>query len=140
MAGNGTSLKGIFQEMVPPGATVLQGKVIATGPLKIQITNDDKLVIGESITIVPWLLTDYTTTVDISIGNGSISGQTAAVGGHTHSTPDGDTGSAGGHSHGIVNVTHSGVTMTVHNALKVGDTVHVLAFDDGKKYFVLDRV
>ena len=30
--------------------------------------------------------------------------------------------------------------MTVHNALNTGDKVHLLAIQNGKKYFVLDRV
>lgn len=31
-------------------------------------------------------------------------------------------------------------TITVHNALKVGEKVHLIALQNGKKYFVLDRV
>jgi len=30
--------------------------------------------------------------------------------------------------------------ITVHNALKVGEKVHLIALQNGKKYFVLDRV
>ena len=30
--------------------------------------------------------------------------------------------------------------ITVHNALRTGEKVHVLSFNHGKQYFVLDRV
>ena len=30
-------------------------------------------------------------------------------------------------------------TITVYNALKVGDIVYLLRYNDGKKYFILDR-
>lgn len=120
-----TSLKGLFQGMVPDGAGVLQGQVISASPLQIQIVNDDKLVIGESITIVPKHLTNYTATVDIAQGNGTVSGRTATEEEHYHTL-------------NTFNI--YGATMTVYNALKVGETVHILSFNNGKKYYVLDRV
>ncbi len=43
------------------------------------------------------------------------------------------SGTIGGYSIG----THSG---TIHNALKKGDEVYLLAFDNGSQYFVLDKV
>lgn len=35
---------------------------------------------------------------------------------------------------------HTKVEMTVYNALKKGDKVHLLSFSEGKQYYVLDRV
>ncbi|MCD8364693.1 MAG: DUF2577 domain-containing protein [Clostridiales bacterium] len=35
---------------------------------------------------------------------------------------------------------NTGASMTVHNALKSGDTVHILSLYNGKQYYVLDRV
>jgi len=96
-SGNETSLKQMFQGMIPKDVELLQGTVAKIGPLKIQMSGDEKLFITERITIVPWHLTDYTTKL-----NGS--------------------------------------PATVSNALKVGETVHVLSINHGKLYYVLDRV
>lgn len=118
-----TSLKQLFQGMAGNGAEVLQGVVKSASPLKIQIVNDEKLTIGPNITYVPWHLTDYTTEVTVEWETESRSGGSgeAAFASHTHAI--------------------SGrKKITVHNALKVGDTIHVLAFNHGKQYFVLDRV
>lgn len=119
-----TSIKGIFQELAGKGAAeVLQGIVKSTSPLRIQIVNDEKLVIGPNITYVPQHLTDYTTEVTVSWSTNSASGGSGEA-------------AFASHSHGI-----SGrKTITVHNALKTGDRVHVLTFHQGKQYFVLGRV
>ena len=152
-ANQNTSLKGLFQGMAGEGAEVLQGIVKSVNPLKIQIANDEKLVIGPNITYVPRHLTDYTTTVDIVQGKGSVSSQTLTDGSHTHSY-SGETDSAGdpshthaysgetqgkAHSHSLSTFNIYGATMTVYNALKVGERVHVLSFKRGKQYYVLDR-
>ncbi|MCD8216684.1 MAG: DUF2577 family protein [Clostridiales bacterium] len=69
----------------------------------------------------------------------SYSGTTGEAGNHSHSV-DGSVGSAGSHGHSIESITITGASMTVHNALKAGDTVHVLSLYNGKQYYVLDRV
>lgn len=173
------SLKGLFQGLIPDPGGVIQGVVKSASPLKIQVTNDEKLTLNENSLIVPRHLSDYTTTVDIS--GGTVSGSTSSDGSHDHSysgstesdghshsvsgtaasggDPEhthsisgnasesshshgysGDTGNAGGHSHSITSFSVSGARMTVHNALKVGETVHLLSFNGGKQYYVLDRV
>jgi hypothetical protein len=149
-----TSLKGLIQGMVGGEVEVLQGTVKSTSPLKIQIANDDKLVIGPNITYIPRHLTDYTTTVDIVQGKGSVVSSTASDGSHTHSY-NGNTDSAGdpahthpysgttqgkAHTHALSTFNIYGATMTVYNALKVGETVHILSFNNGKQYYVLDRI
>lgn len=118
-----TSIKQLFQGMVGNGAEVLQGTVKSTSPLKIQIANDEKLVIGPNITYVPRHLTDYDTEVTVewrTENEGGGSGYAAFS----------------SHSHAI----QGRKAIRVHNALKVGDVVHVLAFNHGKQYYVLDRV
>ena len=75
-SGNETSLKQIFQGLVVEGIEFLQGTVISASPLKIQIANDEKLIINERITIVPWHLTDYTTKATLAKDAGSLSSQT----------------------------------------------------------------
>ncbi len=118
-----TSIKQLFQGMVGDGAEVLQGIVKSVSPLKIQIVNDEKLTIGPNITYVPWHLTDYTTEVTVEWRTENASGGS------------GDAAYAS-HNHAIL----GRKKIIVHNALKVGDKVHVLSFNHGKQYFVLDRV
>lgn len=96
---------------------VMQGVVKSASPLKIQMSSDEKLLIGPNITYIPKHLTDYTTSCTIS--GGKVSGSTT-------------NGS-------ISSFSYEG-NITVHNALKAGDIVHVLSFNHGKQYYVLDRV
>lgn len=119
--GSSTSLKGIFQGMIPADAELMQGTVISASPLKIQMANDEKLIVNERITVVPWHLTDYTTTCSFTKGTkGTVYG------------PD-TRGDA------LTNLTFSG-SITMYNALKTGDKVYVLSLNNGKLYYVLDRV
>lgn len=134
-SGNETSLKQIFQGLVVEGIEFLQGTVISASPLKIQIANDEKLIINERIAIVPWHLTDYTTKATLAKDAGSLSSQTFQDGAH-----GGHTGGDGTHINHLDTFTLTRGTLTVYNALKVGEKVHVLALNHGKKYYVLDRV
>lgn len=116
-----TSIKQLIQQMTGDGVEVLQGIVKSASPLKIQIVNDEKLVIGPNITYVPRHLTDYTTTCSLAKGDkGSVYGP----------ANDGSR---------LTDFTFSG-SITVYNALKAGEKVHVLSFNHGKQYYVLDRV
>lgn len=116
-----TSIKQLIQQMTGDGVEVLQGIVKSANPLKIQIVNDEKLIIGPNITYVPRHLTDYTTTCSLSKGDkGSVYGP----------ANDGSR---------LTDFTFSG-SITVYNALKAGEKVHVLSFNHGKQYYVLDRV
>lgn len=116
-----TSLKGLFQGMAAGDVEVLQGIVKSASPLKIQIVNDEKLTIGPNITYIPRHLTDYTTTCSLAKGDkGSVYGP----------ANDGSR---------LTDFTFSG-SITVHNALKAGEKVHVLSFNHGKQYYVLDRI
>lgn len=151
-----TSFKGLFQALIPISDGIMQGEVISVSPLKIQMLNDDKLIITENIAIVPRHLTDYHTVVDIELEpeNSEIDSETTTSGSHTHSY-SGTTDTAGDpphdhnysgetasslHSHDIDTFNIYRAKMTVYNALKVGEKVHVLSINNGKKYYVLDRV
>ena len=150
---NPSSIKELFQGMTPEGANVIQGTVISASPLKIQAVNDEKLILPEGVLIVPRHLTDYTTTCDISLGQGAINsvtqsgqgthphGSSGTHGGHSsgdgsHSHPSGE----GAHVHNVATFNISGASITVHNALQSGERVHLLSFNNGKKYYILDRV
>lgn len=149
------SIKGLIQGMMPMDAELMQGKVISVNPLKIRMVNDEKLVINERICIVPWHLTNYQQTCDLSQGDGICVGSTAFANKHTHknngTTENGggpahshsyksDTEEAPAHSHRMDTCSLITYTITVYNALKVGETVHVLSLNNGKLYYVLDRV
>lgn len=116
-----TSIKQVFQSMTAGEMEVLQGVVKSENPLKIQIMNDEKIVIGPNITYVPKHLTDHTVKVSFAKGaDGAVNGSVT-----------------GGES--LTDITFTG-TMTVRNALKKSDLVHLLSFHHGKQYYVLDRV
>lgn len=146
-----TSLKQLLQGIQIKDMTLLQGKVTQASPLKIQAVNDDKLVITEEIAIVPRHLTDYTASCDVWLGStGAIDSVTQTGGTHNHSggahegheSGDGShthTGD-GSHSHSLKTFAIESANITIYNALKVGEMVHLLSFDSGKKYYVLDRV
>lgn len=126
-SGNETSIKQMFQSMIPQDIELMQGTVIQTGPLKIQMEGDDKLIINERITVVPWHLTDYKTTIT---GHNNQN--------YYYTGKDTDSGTAPvvpPHIHAI-----GKTIITVHNALRKGDKLHILSLNAGKLYYVLDRV
>lgn len=88
------------------------GTVISTSPLKVQVTN--VFTIPESLLIVPEHLTDHVVSVSLNL-------TTSKVSEHTHSV-------SGKHS------------ITIHNALKVGDKIALLRKQGGQSYFILDRI
>lgn len=120
-SGNETSIKGLFQSMIPKGDELMEGVVIQTDPLKIKMTGDDKLIISDRITIVPWHLTDYKTRATYKKEDGTL-----------------DSRSSDGAKLETYNL-EKGV-IVVHNALRKGDKLHILALNHGKLYYVLDRV
>ena len=121
--GNETSLKQLFQGLSGDTGEIMQGTVISTGPLRIRMENDEKLVITDRITIVPRHLTNYTTTCTISWSTESKSGGAGEA-------------AFASHSHGVAGTK----SITINNALQVGEKVFVLALSNGKKYYILDRV
>lgn len=88
------------------------GTVTSVAPLKIRITN--QFILPESVLVVPEHLTDRKVTV----------------------TLDSWGTSGGDHSHTVTGKR----TMTIHNALKIGDKVALLRKTGGQSYFILDRV
>lgn len=122
-----TSLKAVFQGTLAVDSELMQGTVISVSPLKIQAANDSKLVITETSAVVPKHLTNYSVgcSIDYS-GEGSVTISTNGAGDPWH-------------THEVMPFTLSG-TASIYNALKVGDKVHLLPLQSGKKYYVLDRV
>ncbi len=138
-AKEATSLKQLFQGMVPDGTTIVVGTVVAVGPVKIRIENDDKLIVTDGRALmVPWHLTDYETKVTIQLADGSLDSKTFVDGSHSHSCSPGSTGETP-HQHALQTYNIYKAYMMVHNALKVGEVVYLLKFNNGKNYLALDR-
>lgn len=134
-SGTETSIKQIFQSMIPEGDEIMEGTVIQTDPLKIQMTNDPKHFITDRITIVPWHLTNYTTKATLLKADGTLDSQTFSDGAH-----GGHTGGNGAHINRLDTFRLTQGVLTVYNALKVGEKVHILSLNHGKLYYILDRV
>lgn len=122
-SGNPTSIKQLIQGMVPKEAELMQGKVISLDPLKIQMEGDEKHIIRERVVIIPRHLTDYETEITVQWSTNSTSGGS------------GDAAFAS-HAHGVT----GRKKITVHNALKLDDKLHILSLNKGKLYFLLDKV
>lgn len=114
--------------------SVIEAKVIGVNPLKVQATNDDKLILNAGSLVVPWHLTDYTTKMTYRLDKGTLDSETYNDGAH-----GGHVGGDGTHVNHLKTFNLYKGTMTVHNALKVGDMIYLLRYNDGKKYFILDR-
>lgn len=144
------SIKELFRQMMSTGdGNIIEAKVISASPLKVQATNDDKLVLTAASLVVPRHLTNYSTTATFSLGKGGISSVTEGDGKHEHTggSHSGHVGSDGSHSHSgdgthghyLVTFALEGGTITVYNALKEGEIVYLLPFNEEKKYYILDR-
>ena len=103
------SLKGLFQSLIPESEGIFQATVISVSPLKVQAINDAKLIIPETLLIVPPRFS-ANCTFEVSLAIPSYS------------------------------TDYTNCKMTFNNALKVGEKVHLLSFDKGNKYYILDRV
>lgn len=92
------------------------GTVVSVSPLKVQITN--LLTLPQSVLIVPEHLTNYKVNVTLDWKTSEYDS-------------DDDI-----HNHDI-----SGTkTMTINNALKVGDKVALIRKTGGQSYYILDRI
>lgn len=116
-----TSLKQAIQGLSHSSLDIIQGVVIAINPIQIKAVKDEKLIIKQDILIVPKHLTDQEFEFSISKGDsGSVDGP----------TEKGDN---------LQDLSMTG-KIKLNNALKEGDTVHLLEIGKGKRYVILDRV
>lgn len=120
------------------------GTVISESPLKIRVTN--QFILSEQMLIVPEHLTDYTVKVSMSWDTNEVSNHTHGYSGSTGSGGDpehthgysGSVVAAGSHKHTIAS--NEQKSLTIHNALKVGDKVALLRKQGGQNYYILDRL
>lgn len=163
-----TSFKQLFMSMLPNDGGIVVGTVTSESPLTIKIENDEKLEISGSALLVPRNLTDYQTRIDISLAGGKIDSNTHIGGAHGHGfdlldsrsgkvsgiigcpyegtkdQPEGDyhkveSSKASAHIHSLQTFVIEGALMTVYNALKVGESVYLFRFNNGKSYIALER-
>ena len=102
-------------------ANMVFGKVISEKPLKIKV--DQKLILTSAQLTLSRNVTDYKLSVTLD---------------HTTESASGGSGesSFASHSHGIKGTK----TLTVQNALKVGEEVILFQVSGGQKYIVIDRI
>lgn len=93
------------------------GKVVSTNPLRVQITN--QLTIPSSLLVVPRQLTNYRVNVTLD-----------------WETEVNESENLEEHKHDV----SGSKTITINNALKVGDKVALLRKQGGQSYFILDRI
>lgn len=163
-----TSLKQLFLSMLPKDGGIVVGTVTKESPLTIQIENDEKLEISGSALLVPRNLTDYQVKVDIALADGKIDSNTHVGGAHGHKfqlndsrggpvtgivgcpfegakdEPNGDyhkveSGKESAHIHSLKTFSIESGLLTVYNALKTGESVYLLRFNEGKSYYALER-
>ena len=164
-----TSLKQLFLSMLPKDGGIVVGTVTKESPLTIQIENDEKLEISGSALLVPRNLTDYQVKVDIALADGKIDSNTHVGGAHGHKfqlnrferrtgnrhrrlpvsrahkdEPKGDyhkveSSKESAHIHSLKTFSIESGLLTVYNALKTGESVYLLRFNDGKSYYALER-
>ena len=103
---------------------VLFGKVTSISPLKVNI--EQKMTLGAEQLILSRNVTDYTVNVTVNWGTNSRLGSISTENGSYNLS----------HSHTI----SGSKSMTVHNALAVGDEVILLRVTGGQKFVILDRV
>ena len=118
------------------------GTVISTTPLKIQITNN--LILPESLLIVPQNLTDYTVDANMGIGRNdgysiTVTNETLNLTSNTESEDietDPTEGTVDSKPAEEVNER----TITVYNALQIGDKVALIRNQGSTKFYILDRI
>lgn len=146
---NPTGLKELIQSLAPEAPGVIEGTVTNASPLQITLANDSKMVLGKNSLIVPRHLTDYMVEVDMQKSAGALDSKTTKEGGEHehedgshdgHESGDGKhTHEGGKHVHSLSTFSLTGGMLHVYNSLKKGDTVYLLQFNGGKKYYILDR-
>lgn len=112
------------------------GTVTSAAPLTVQVTN--QFTLPQSLLIVPKHLTNYTVDCTIQRKAETLSGE-AKVNLDLKDEED----PIATHTHDVeVSVPSSSIrtTITIHNALTVGDKVALLRKQGGQSYFILDRI
>ena len=111
-------------------ANMVFGKVISASPLKIKV--DQKLILTSAQLVLSRNVTDYRLSVTVDWNTEDHT--------HTHNISDSYTGGGSASSETHKHEVKGTKTMTVHNALKVGEEVIMMQVSGGQKYIVMDRI
>lgn len=111
--------KSVFMNEEP--TTVIIGEVVGVDPIKIKI--DQLLTLSKEQLIIPKSLTDY--TLDIDIKELNTENKSVTLGEYTNT-----------HNHAI----RGKKTITILNALKLGELVLLIKLLGGQSFIVLDRL
>ena len=136
-----TSLKQIFQGMQVKDMEVHEGIVVSEAPLQIKLINNEKMIVDEDIAIVPMHLTDYITTCDLTmIGETGVSNTITEDSARVWISKPISDEVIGSHFHRLEALNVTKIQIKVHNHLKKDERVYLLSYNNGKVYYVLDRV
>lgn len=118
------------------------GTVKTVNPLSVQITAD--FILPAEVLVVPETLTNHTMTVSLNwttesagVHDHTYSDVTEESNAHTHNY-SGTVQESGGHTHTLAS--SASKTITLHNALAVGDKVALLRQNGGQSYYILDKI
>lgn len=120
---NPTGIKQLFQSLIPESENILEGFVLSINPLSIQGIKNDKLLLKESVLLLPKHLTDYEIEIELSVDSGGKYGLTSEKEGHAHD---------------LLSVQIKKGKIMLKNALKIGEQVYLLPCSG--KYFILGRI
>ena len=146
-----TSLKQLFLSILPKDGGIVVGTVTKESPLTIQIENDEKLEISGSALLVPRNLTDYQVKGAhghkfhlLDSRGGEVTGLVGCPFEGDKDKPVGDyhkveSSKESAHIHSLKTFSIESGLLTVYNALKTGESVYLLRFNDGKSYYALER-
>lgn len=108
---------------------IVFGDVISSSPLKIKV--EQKMTLTDEQLILAKNVTDYTVNATVEWTTESIT--------HDHSyTDDGSNMTTGSNTHN--HQVQGTKSITIHNALQIGDKVLLLRMQGGQKFIVFDKL
>lgn len=139
---NPTSIKQLIQGMQVKDMELHEGVVISADPLQIKLVNNEKMVLDKDILTVPMHLVDYKTKISVSPASGAtLTSTTKGAGSHNHTVSGvGSTSTEPDHVHELDKFQLTQADVTMHNGLKKDEIVMMLSYNNGKMYYILDRV
>lgn len=126
---NPTSIKQFIQGMQVKDMELHEGVVVSPDPLQIKLVNNEKMVLDKDILVVPEHLTDHSIEVSLQVGSDK-----ATLDLDTQALPENYTG------YFMKNLNLPKGILTLKNHLVKDEKVMLLSYNNGKMYYILDRV
>ena len=140
---NATSIKGMIQQLAPEQIRMMLGEVISDDPLKVQVKNDEKLIIPKNLLVIPEWLTCHKYKAYIQTDAYMPCAEPSNDEAHDKQI---DTAAfvcnvaCPSGAHPCAAHQYKASWIIIKNHLRAGDIVILLGFAGGKKYIVLDRI